>query len=100
MTLDPDRLDIKIEINDYEPVKYDFDDIKIISNIVKFNPKYILNMTTELVPALTKKSVVEIKYSHKIPKILKITGREDIEIKARSEVLSGTGSQSAPERQK
>jgi hypothetical protein len=57
-------------------------------------------MTTELVPALTKKSVVEIKYSHKIPKILKITGREDIEIKARSEVLSGTGSQSAPERQK
>ncbi|MDR0800865.1 MAG: pilus assembly protein [Endomicrobium sp.] len=99
-TLDPDKLDINIEINDYESVKYDFDNIEIISNIVKFNPKDILNMTAGLVPALTKKSIVEIKYSYKIPKILKITDREDIEIKARSEVLSGTGSQGAPKRQK
>lgn len=42
-TLDADRLDIKIETNDSETVEYDFDDIKIIFNIVKFNPKDIIN---------------------------------------------------------
>jgi hypothetical protein len=41
--LDPDRLDSKIEINDPKSVKYDFDGIKIIPNIVKSNPKGILN---------------------------------------------------------
>ncbi|GHT25353.1 hypothetical protein AGMMS49953_10140 [Endomicrobiia bacterium] len=49
-------------------------------------------------PALTKKSIIEIKYSYKILEILKITCREDIGIKARSGVLSGTGSQAAPRR--
>jgi len=99
-TLDLDKLDIKIEINDYEAVEYDFDDIEVISNILKFNPNDILNMTTGLVLALPKKSVVEIKYSYKIPKTLKTTVRKDIEIKAHFEVLSGTGSQGAPKRQK
>jgi hypothetical protein len=37
--------DIKIEINDSEPFEYDFDDIEIIPNVVKFGPKDILNMT-------------------------------------------------------
>jgi hypothetical protein len=50
-----------------------------ISNIVKFNPKDIFNMTTELVSALTQKSVVETKYAYKIPKTLKITDRGNIE---------------------
>ncbi|GHT06890.1 hypothetical protein AGMMS5026_06290 [Endomicrobiia bacterium] len=45
-TLDPDKLDIKIEINDCESVKYDFDNIEITPNIVKFNHNDILNMTT------------------------------------------------------
>ncbi|MDR3256571.1 MAG: pilus assembly protein [Endomicrobium sp.] len=98
-TLDPEKLDIIIEINDYESMKYDLS-ITDISSITSFNPVNILNTITGLTPVLTKKSFVEIKYSYKIPAILKIIGKENIEIKTRSEILSGTGSQGALKRQK
>ncbi|GHT70336.1 hypothetical protein AGMMS49950_05110 [Endomicrobiia bacterium] len=86
--LDPEKLDIKIEINDYKPVKYDN-----LSSISR------LGNLRGLIPGFDKKSFVEIKYSYKIPRVLKITGKKNIEIKARSEVLSGSGSQSASRRQ-
>ncbi|MDR0800839.1 MAG: pilus assembly protein [Endomicrobium sp.] len=91
--LDPEKLDIKIEINDYEP----FDEG--IFDVANFNPKNFFNMLKGLT-VLAEKSIVEITYSYKIPEVLKITDRENIEIKARSEVLSGTGSKGAPKRQK
>ncbi|OEG71676.1 hypothetical protein ATZ36_13500 [Candidatus Endomicrobiellum trichonymphae] len=75
-TLDLDKLDIKIEINDYEAVEYNFDDIEVISNILKFNPNDILNMTTGLVPALPKKSVVEIKYLYQNSQNIKNNSQE------------------------
>jgi hypothetical protein len=95
--LDPDRLEITIEINDYEAVKYDFD---ITSDFLNFNPVNILKSAVGLNPIFVKKSFVEIKYRYKIPKILKVIGKENIEIKAYSELLTGTGSQGAPKRSK
>jgi Flp pilus assembly protein TadG len=97
-TLDPEKLDIKIEINDYESVKYDFD-IKDISSITTLNPVNVLNTFKGLIPSLNQKSFVEITYSYKIPIILKIIGEKNIKIKARSEVLSGSGSPKAAKRQ-
>lgn len=93
-TLDPEKLDIKIEINDYEPF-----DVEHVFNIANFNPKNFFN-TLKGLTVFGEKSVVEITYSYKIPEVLKITDRESIKIKARSEVLSGTGSKGAPKRQK
>jgi hypothetical protein len=86
-TLDRQKLDVKIEINDYKPVKYD-GSITNLKNIVAGSSNF-----EGLIPAFSKKSFVEIKYSYKIPSILKIIGKDVIEIKARSEVLSGSGSQ-------
>ncbi|MDR3253696.1 MAG: pilus assembly protein [Endomicrobium sp.] len=70
-TLDSDKLNIIIEINDYEPMKYDFN-INNISDFTKFNLVSIINNIAGLTPVFCKKSFVEIKYSYKIPKILKI----------------------------
>jgi len=94
--LNCEKLDIKIDINDYKPVKYNCD----ISDIVSLNPKHVFNMTLGLTPRLSKKSVVEIKYSYEIPKIFKMMGKGGMEVKARSEILSGTGSQRALKRQR
>ncbi|MDR3274763.1 MAG: hypothetical protein LBS81_02045 [Endomicrobium sp.] len=70
-TLDPNKLNIIIKINDYEPMKYDFNIIDI-SDLAKFNPVSIINNIADLTPVFCKKSFVEVKYSYKIPKILKI----------------------------
>jgi hypothetical protein len=94
--LNSDRLDIRIEINDYESAEYNFD----ISDIVEATPGRIFNAVMKLTPKLSKSSVVEIRYLYKIPKIFKILGREFIELKARSEVLSGVGSQRVLKRQR
>jgi hypothetical protein len=88
-TLDRQKLDVKVELNDYGPVKYDIN-ITDFKNIVS-----IVSNFKGLIPAFSKKSFVEIKYSYKIPSILKITGKDVIKIRARSEVLSGAGSQKA-----
>jgi uncharacterized protein (UPF0333 family) len=88
-TLDRQKLDVKIEVNDYGPVKYDIN-VTGLKNIVN-----TLSNFKGLIPVFSKKSFVEIKYSYKIPSVLKITGKDAIEIKARCEVLSGSGSQKA-----
>jgi hypothetical protein len=95
--LDIEKLDIKIEINDYIPFKCDFNmaNLSLKNNFLNIFPslKYLLQ-------GLDKKSFVNIRYSYKVPKILKLMGKENIEIKAHSEVLSGTGSQGSSPRQK
>jgi hypothetical protein len=88
-TLDPEKLDIKIEINDYEHIKCGFD-ITSLSNYAS-----VISNLKGLISVFNKKSFVEIKYSYKIPNVLKIIGKNNIEIKARSEVLTGTGSHGA-----
>jgi uncharacterized protein (UPF0333 family) len=90
-TIDPKRLSIKIEAKDYIPIKIDFD-ITNISSFAALNPLNIFNLLKSFTPRATKKSFVEIKYSYKIPKILKIIGNDSIKITARASVLSGTGS--------
>ncbi|MDR2395532.1 MAG: pilus assembly protein [Endomicrobium sp.] len=82
--LDLNRLIVKVEINDYKPVDVDIDFIK--PDIPSFGS---LDIVKGLVP---KNSFVEITYSYKIPKILKVIGKETIKIRSKLEVLSGTGS--------
>ncbi|MDR1523467.1 MAG: pilus assembly protein [Endomicrobium sp.] len=82
--LDLNRLIVKVEINDYKPVDVDIDFIK--PDITSFGS---LDIVKGLVP---KNSFVEITYSYKIPKILKVIGKETIKIRSKLEVLSGTGS--------
>ncbi|MDR3071260.1 MAG: pilus assembly protein [Endomicrobium sp.] len=98
--LDSKRLNIKIEINDYEPINYDFLNIKELPNMSRYDLENFLNTLKKLNPSAGKKSFVEIKYSYLVPKILRMAIKKNITIKSRSEVLSGTGSQSALKRQK
>ena len=79
--LDLNRLIVTVEINDYKPVDIDF----IKPDITSFSS---LDIVKGLIP---KNSFVEIIYSYKIPKILKVIGRGNIKIKSKLEVLSGTG---------
>jgi hypothetical protein len=98
-TIDPKRLSIRIEANDYIPIKFDFD-ITNISSFVTLNSLNVFKSLKFFAPLATKKSFVEIKYFHKIPKILKIIGNDNVKITARASVLSGTGSIAALRRQK
>ena len=79
--LDLNRLIVTVEINDYKPIDIDF----IKPDITSFS-------SLDIVKGLTpKNSFVEITYSYKMPKILKVIGRENIKIRSKLEVLSGTG---------
>ncbi|MDR2818369.1 MAG: pilus assembly protein [Endomicrobium sp.] len=98
-TIDPRKLNIKIEENDYKPIKYDFD-ITNFSNFAVLNPYTFLNILKDFISHLNKKSFVEITYTHDIPKIFRIIGNDSIKITARASVLSGTGSTGALQRQK
>ncbi|MDR0617827.1 MAG: pilus assembly protein [Endomicrobium sp.] len=69
--LDLNRLNVVVQINDYKP------------------NDNVLDCSKWLVP---KKSFVEITYSYKIPKVLKVIGKENININSKLEVLSGAGS--------
>jgi hypothetical protein len=80
-TLDLNRLNVIVEISDYNPIDIDF----TRPDITSFNS---LDIVKGLVP---KNSFVEITYSYKIPKILKVVGKESIKIRSKLEVLSGTG---------
>jgi hypothetical protein len=98
-TLDPQKLNIKIETNDYEPLKYDFD----ITNFSKFailKPITLFNSLKSFAPGLSKKSFVEITYSYSIPNMFKVLGRDSIKITARASVLSGSGSAGGLKRKK
>ncbi|MDR2399497.1 MAG: pilus assembly protein [Endomicrobium sp.] len=97
--IDPKRLSIRIEANDYIPIKFDFD-ITNISRFAALNPLNMFNSLKSFAPGAAKKSFVEIKYSHKIPRILKIIGNDSIKITACASVLSGTGSIADLRRQK
>lgn len=89
-TLNPDRniLDINVNINDQKPMDYTLS----IKNIQSFNPLNFLEQIQGIAPGfIAEKSSVIITYKYKLPRILRTTGREFLEIKARSEVLSGFG---------
>ncbi|MDR2067068.1 MAG: pilus assembly protein [Endomicrobium sp.] len=83
--LDLNRLNVIVQINDYKPIDMDFTK----SDIASFGSLNVFDCTKGLVP---KKSFVEITYLYKIPKILKVIGRENIKIISKLEVLSGAGS--------
>ncbi|MDR3195284.1 MAG: pilus assembly protein [Endomicrobium sp.] len=98
-TIDPKKLTIRIEANDYKPIKYDFD-ITNSSSFAILNPANLFDALKAFAPGLSKKSFVEITYAYNIPNILKIIGTDSIKITARASVLSGTGSVGALQRQK
>ncbi|MDR1418633.1 MAG: pilus assembly protein [Endomicrobium sp.] len=81
-TLDSKKLSIAIQINDYMPLDVDLLDITDLHSLDVFSS------IKQLVP---KKSFVEITYSYKMPRILKIIGKDNIKISSKLEVLSGTG---------
>jgi hypothetical protein len=81
--LDSNRLSILIEINDYKPIDVDLSDITNLNS---------LNVFRSIKGLTPKKSFVEIAYSYKMPKILKIIGKDRVKISSKLEVLSGSGS--------
>jgi hypothetical protein len=98
-TLDPKKLNIKIEINDYKPVEYDFD-ITNFSNFAVLRPVSLFKSLKSFAPGLSKKSFVEINYSYNIPNMFKILGKDSMKITTRASVLSGSGSAGGLKRQK
>jgi hypothetical protein len=98
-TIDPRKLNIKIEENDYKPIKYDFD-ITNFSSFAVLSPYSFLNVLKDFIACFNKKSSVEVTYTCNIPKILRIIGNDSIKITARASVLSGTGSIGTLHRQK
>ncbi|MDR0723942.1 MAG: pilus assembly protein [Endomicrobium sp.] len=81
--LDSNRLTIEIQINDYKSVDVDLQDITNLNS---------LNVFSSIKGLIPKKSFVELTYSYKMPRILKVIGKDNIKISSRLEVLSGTGS--------
>ena len=88
--LDKEKLDVKIEINDINKMDFSLD----VGNILNL-PDTLFASVETLKPIYVKKSSVEITYKYKIPTLLRIAGKENIELKAKSEVLSGTGVKTA-----
>jgi hypothetical protein len=72
-TIAPKKLSIKVEANDYKPAKYDFD-ITNFSRFAVLNPVNLFTTLKGLTPGFSKKSFIEITYSYKSPRILKIIG--------------------------
>jgi hypothetical protein len=97
--IDPKKLNIKIEANDYKPIKYDFD-ITNFSSFSVLNPVNLFNSLKSFTPGLSKKSFVEITYTNDTPNVLKLIVGDCIKITARAVVLSGAGSAGGLKRQK
>ncbi|AKL97811.1 TadE family protein [Endomicrobium proavitum] len=93
-TLDREKLNVVVKANDSQKLDYSLS----LDNIANFSPTELVKLKDSLLAVNLKKSYVELVYTYKIPPILKFTGRENIEIKARSEILSGTGSSSETKR--
>jgi hypothetical protein len=89
-TLDsnPEILDINVKIHDAPRSDFSLS----VKNISNFNPLDMIQSVKGLSPAGVEKSSVEIKYKYKIPRLLRIAGREYLTIKSKSEVLSGDAS--------
>jgi Flp pilus assembly protein TadG len=88
-TLDADNLGIEIVLNDYPRIGIllSFEDSAGgISGMLDSIKSY-----AEGILPFAKKSYVEVSYSYRTPPLLRLVS-ENITIKARSEVLSGTGS--------
>jgi hypothetical protein len=94
-TLDRNKLEINIEIHDAATIDYTLS----LENFSSFNPLEILDDIKSLTPVGQEKSSVEIIYTYNTPFLLKAIGKETIQIKAHSEVLSGTGSAGQKTRQ-
>ncbi|MDR0977432.1 MAG: pilus assembly protein [Endomicrobium sp.] len=97
--IDPKKLTIKIEINDYNHIGCDFD-IKTLLSFTALRSANLLGILKTFIDGFSKKSFIEITYTCNIPGIFKITGKKDIKLTARAAVLSGTGSAGALKRQK
>ncbi|MDR3112705.1 MAG: pilus assembly protein [Elusimicrobiota bacterium] len=94
--LDPNKLEVLVELNDYTPVDYNFS----IPNISDFDPSKFASELGGFSFDESKTSYVEVKYSYEIPKLLQITGRQNITLKVRLELLSGCGNKGYSGRQK
>ncbi|MDR3049256.1 MAG: pilus assembly protein [Elusimicrobiota bacterium] len=94
--LDPERLKITIEIKDFPKLDYTVS----LSEINKLFQS-ITNSVQSMSAIFTgnNNSFVEITYKYKYPSILKLAGKDTFELRARSEILSGTGSAGAKERE-
>lgn len=93
--LNRDRLEINVEIKDIKKIDYSlkFDDIS------HFNPFEILENIQALNPISEDKSYVEIIYRFELPFVLKAVGKDEIKIRAYSEVLSGAASAGTKDRE-
>ncbi|MDR3243340.1 MAG: pilus assembly protein [Elusimicrobiota bacterium] len=95
--LDPDKLKITIEIKDFPTIDFKMS----IDNIDQFFSSFASSF--EIINSLFNKeeslSYVEISYTYKYPAILNIVGKESFELKARSQILSGSGSPNSQKRQ-
>ncbi|MDR1942503.1 MAG: pilus assembly protein [Endomicrobium sp.] len=94
--LDPQNLDIDVKIHDAKKINTTFE----FENISSFNPLKIVDEVKDLFALTAEKSYVEVSYKYRAPAALRAAGREEFKIKARCEVLSGTGSYGAQEREK
>jgi hypothetical protein len=92
--LNKDKLEVTVEIRDAKKIDFSLS----LSNLLEFNPLKVIENITSLNPINEEKSYVEIVYFFDIPFVLKIFGKDNISIKARSEVLSGSASAGEKER--
>jgi DNA phosphorothioation-dependent restriction protein DptG len=93
--LNKNKLSVEVKIHSIEKIDYSLS----LSNITSFNPLEVLDNIKSLTPVGQEKSSVEITYSYDLPFVLRVFGKETIQIKSYLEVLSGTGSPGESTRQ-
>ncbi len=92
--LERDKLTVEAVPKDYK--KQDF--TVSFSNLESFNPLNLAERAKGILPVAAK-SYVKITYKYRLPPLFRIAGREDFEIRAYSEVLTGTGSPGQQDRE-
>ncbi|MDR3049888.1 MAG: pilus assembly protein [Elusimicrobiota bacterium] len=91
--IDEKNLGVKVELHDLQPynTEISFSNIgQIIQSILNFNGIKDLLLRTN--------SYIEVTYKYEYPKILKMTGSNNFQLKSRYEILSGNGSAGAKKR--
>jgi len=89
-TLDSSTATLHIDVNIHDQPPHDYS-LSLIKNIKNFNPVGLADTVKNILPVVQNSSVT-ITYTYKTPPVMHIVGIPELNIKAYSEVLSGTGS--------
>ncbi|MDR0822529.1 MAG: pilus assembly protein [Endomicrobium sp.] len=95
--LDPNKLKITVEIKDFPKMDFTIS-IKELDQFFK-SIAGSFEIFGSMLSMQDNISFVEITYQYEFPSILNIIGKDSFELKARSEVLSGTGSAGTKKRE-